>query len=138
MKTGLTFIAVVIFLLGCNEVDMKEKVIGNYYLIAADLPEDMCLTYHSAEDNSNYSTIVRATIFAVWHNKEYIIVKQHPRINLDPPNLEKTNFFILPIKEKMNYNNFNGLIGPIDQNTFDDTCKKLKIPPNIEFETTLK
>jgi hypothetical protein len=138
MKTKLTCIAIMISLLGCNEVDTKEKVIGNYYLIAADLPEDMSLTYHSAEDKSNYSTIVRATIFAVWHNNEYIIVKQHPRINLSPPDLKKTNYFILPIKEKMNYNNFNGLIGPIDQNSFEDTCKKLKIPPNIEFKSTLK
>jgi len=116
----------------------KEKIIGNYYLIAGDIEEDMCISFHEEKDGSIYGTIINATVFAVGFNNKYIIAKQHPRIFPQPCDKNVTNYFILPIKKEMDWKTKNGLIGPLSIQQFNQTKKELDIPDSVKFTMVIE
>jgi hypothetical protein len=98
---------------------IKQKLIGNYYLVANDDIEDLTLSFHESTDENNYSSIIEATVFAVGYNDSYLIAKQHPRIFPNPSNKGITNYYILPLKaDNRNWKNKNGLIGPLSLTMF--------------------
>lgn len=133
MKFNFLFLLVFSLLIGCQGVAIKEKIEGNYYLIATDAEEDLSLTYHEAADENNYGTIINATVFAIGHNNEYIIAKQHPRNFPNPPDKSITNFFILPIKKKFDWKTNNDLLGPLTLEQFNEKRKELNISNDLKF-----
>jgi len=127
---------------GCNGLAIEEKIIGNYYFVAADDGEGCSLSYHKARRGDflggfNYVGIIGATVFAVGYNDKYMIVKQHPRIFPNPPNREITNYYILSLKDSMEWQNKNGLIGPLTLELFNQKCKDFNIL-NIYFTNEIK
>lgn len=107
--------------------DTKEKIIGNYYLIAPDDQAQLGLDYCDPADKNGCVGVIEATVFAVGFSEKYIIVKQHPSTFLNPPNKEVTNFFILPIEGGFNYKTMNNLIGPLTLEQFNTKRKELNI-----------
>jgi len=112
--------------------DTKEKVIGNYYLVAVDDEAELSLDYCDPADQNGCGGVIESTVFAVGYNEKYIIVKQHPRTFPNPPDKEVTNFFIVPIKEGFNYRTMNNLIGPLTLEQFNTKRKELNIS-NLKF-----
>ena len=88
-----------------------------------------------AENNGGYGgvQIVSAYVYAVGHNKKFIIAKQHPVVNESQEQVDtkKTNYFIIDMT-KENYYRQEGVLGPLTENQFDSLCKKLNVG-QIEF-----
>lgn len=120
--------------MGCLGFDTKEKIIGNYYLVAADDQSQLSLSYCDPADKNGCVGITDATIFAVGYNKDYIIAQQHPRTFPNPTNKKIINYYILPVDYKNKHwgDNF-GLIGPLTLEQFNDKRKELNIPDNLKF-----
>ncbi|MFM9839312.1 MAG: DUF3997 domain-containing protein [Cyclobacteriaceae bacterium] len=121
----------------CSGLAIKEKVIGNYYLVAADDGAGCILSYHEG-DEYNYDGIIEATVFAVGWNNKFIIAKQHPRTFPHPPNKNITNYFILSINEKSDQKNGEALFGPLTLEQFNVKRKKLGVPDDLEFTKVFK
>jgi hypothetical protein len=139
MKTILYITFILIFLSSCVGglgLAVNERITGNYYLVAADDIEQLSLSYHTEDMEDIYGTVVGETVFAVGFNNHYIIVKQHPNIDFK---VDKTitNYYILPLKEKINWENINGLMGPLRFNEFNQKRKELNIE-DLEFTINYK
>jgi hypothetical protein len=108
---------------------LKEHLFGNYYLVATDAIEWCHLSYHTENDKVNFGgTIIGKTVFAVGYNDKYLIAKRYYQENPDGT-LDKSEiaYYILPLKEGMNWRTKNGLIGPLDSLTFEKKRKDLGI-----------
>ena len=94
---------------GANE--SGERIIRDFYLIGWD-EKDWQIVY--SEDNNYHDErkiIIRHDVFAVGHNDNFIIVKQHPCSNSERhlvdydshrPNKEVTNYYIIDIRKNVN------------------------------------
>jgi uncharacterized protein YceK len=135
MKKNVCFCLLTLCLLsGCSGFAIRKKVVDNYYLIAPDEEEQLDLSYCDPSDQEGCSTIISETVFAVGHNQEYIIAKQHPRVFPKTSNKSITNYFILPINKKDRHGRDNfGLIGPLTFEQFNKRKKELNIPDNVKF-----
>ncbi|MFT4526206.1 MAG: hypothetical protein ACI85F_002371 [Bacteroidia bacterium] len=75
----------VIFLLAgacltsCFDTIENEQIIGPYFILATDLPENMCIVYNENEDHSGGGYVVSPTVYEIEWNDKYISAKQHPR-----------------------------------------------------------
>jgi hypothetical protein len=134
----LLFIIIVMVSTGCGGLAVKEKIVENYYFVAGDDPAGTFLSYHESSDGNNYSGIIEATVFAVGYNNNFMIVKQHPRKFPNPPDKSITNYYILPLKEGMDWRSKNGLIGPLTKSEFIKKRKELGVPNNLTFTKILK
>ena len=121
---------------GCQYFAIEEKIFGKYYLVAADEGDQCALSYHE-NDRDNYSHIVGATVFAVGFNENYMIIKQHPR-TWPYPHENVTYFYILPLKEGMDWCTMNGLLGPMTIEQFNQKRKDLNIPNSLTFTKVMK
>jgi len=131
------FIALCLLYTSCGLV-INENIFGNYYLVASDTNEDLCLSYHESCDGGIYGTVVTPTVFAIGYNENYIIVKQHPRAFPNPPDKSITNFYILPVKNGFNWRTNNGLLGPLTFDQFNQKRKELNIPNSLNFTKEMK
>ncbi len=121
----------VILLAGCG-LAVEDKITGNYFLTAADDDDDTGLSYHAPSDGPIYALIIVGTVFAVGYNKEYLIAKQHPKSD-SGINRRITNYYILPLKDTMNWRTMNGLIGPLSFDQFNQKKIDLRISPSLTF-----
>ena len=128
MKAKIIFLSISCLLSSCIGFDTKDKVVGNYYLVAPDDESQLSLDYCDPGDqNGGCGGVIGSTVFAVGYDKEYIIVKQHPN---NARNI--TNYFILPLKNGAEPTN-SELIGPLTSEQFSDKKKELKVSPDIKF-----
>jgi hypothetical protein len=136
MKTISCLIAVSVLITSCIDIGgfaVKKNIINEYYyLIATDDPDDLSLDYSADKGDSDFGTVIGATVLAIGFNDKYIIVKQHPKTIEDTPHKKTINYYILPLKEGMNWSNNNGLIGPLTIDIFNEKRKELNIE-NIKF-----
>ena len=133
MVRYMSFLLSLFILVGCNDFAVKKHVMGNYYLTAAD-ERDACNLSYLITRSQIYATVVGAKVFAIGHNRDYLIIKQHPRNSPYPPDMELVNYYILPILDgSMNWENKNGLIGPLTLTQFQDSLNELGITTNIAF-----
>jgi len=133
MKSKIIYLSLWCLLSGCLGFDTKEKVVGNYYLVAPDDESQLSLDYCDPADQNGCGGVIGATVFAVGYNEKYIIVKQHPSAFPKAPNKKMTNFFIVPITGGFNYRTMNNLIGPLTLEQFSDKRKELNIPDSLKF-----
>jgi hypothetical protein len=136
MKKITICFVVALFLSSCTGSAIKNFH-GNYFLIASDVGEDLGLYYQEHIGDSNYGTVVGATVFAVGYNSKFIVVKQHPRTFPNSPNKDITNYFILTIKKGFDWREMNGLLGPFTQNQFRNQSDALHLG-DIEFTIVYK
>lgn len=123
--------------LGCHNFVIEEKLVGNYYLVASDEEYGCNLAFKENKDQ-DFGTLISPTVFAVGYNDDYMIVKQHPRTFPNPPDKSITNYYILPLKEGMNWRTKNGLIGPLTELEFIAKRKELEIRDDLTFTKVLK
>jgi hypothetical protein len=128
-------IIILLFLTSC-EMAEKRKIVGNYYIVASDIGEQMNLAYN-IPGFRGYSTIVKHCVFAVGYNDKYIVVKQHPYNTNGHPNKEITNYYIVPIQDSINWRTLDKTIIPLNEVQFEDKRKELGIE-NIQFTIVYK
>ena len=136
MKTYnfLFYIIILIFFLFRCGFAHEEEITKNHYLIATDVGEQMNVSYYGDDDGTIYGTIIPAKVFSIGFNKNYIIAKQHPCEDYGCIDTI-TNYFILPVKDSMNWETKNGLLGPLNKPQFLQKRKELNIE-NLEFTKT--
>ena len=132
------YVVILTALVSCSRFAIEEKIIDNYYLIATDTGEDCKLDYREPADEDSYGTIIGATVFAVGHNDEYIIAKQHPRTFPKPPDKTITNYFILRVKKSMDWRSKDGQFGPLTLEQFNGKRNELGIPKDLGFTKVFK
>jgi hypothetical protein len=143
MSRAIFYYIILLMFTGCSGLAIKEKITDNCYFVAADDEEGCGLSYHEARWSDflggvNYVTLIDATVFAAGYNDDYMIVKQHPRTFPNPPDKKVTNYYILPLKQGMDWETKNGLIGPLTSEEFTAKRKELGIPDEIKFTKVLK
>lgn len=130
------YLIMLLFFVGCSGLD-KEQLIGNYYLTAIDyVNENMSLSYKL--ESGNFIGVVNPTVFALGYSKEYIIVKQHPLEFSKPPNKSITNYFIVPIKDKIHQFPDENKIGPLTALEFKEKRKALGISEELTFTKVIE
>ena len=134
MLNRLLILIISVAFIGCDMAH-QEQVVGKYYLVASDVGEDMSLGFKDSE--SGYWIMVDATVFAVGFNKEFIIVKQHPRIFPSQPDNSITNYFIVPIYNRVIHSMDKDVIGPLTKEDFDLKKIKLGIDKELPFSIVL-
>lgn len=131
VKKYVGYIVSIFILLGCNGIQ-EEQLVDRYYLIAMDYVEEgMNLSY--VLESGDFIGVVNSTVFAVGYNDEYIIVKQHPRKFPNPPDKLITNYFIVPIKDKVHASPDENKIGPLTKEGFVIKRKELGVSDSLTF-----
>ncbi|GHT65536.1 hypothetical protein AGMMS50239_25520 [Bacteroidia bacterium] len=121
-------------LTGCSIGD--THLIDKYYLVTIDVDEDLSVSYKL--ESGSYLGVVNPTVFAVGFNDDFIIVKQHPTNFGDTINRSITDYYIIPINNKVNKWPDENKIGPLTHEEFLIKRKELKIPDELDFSTVLK
>lgn len=132
-------ILLLLFFSSCiGAASYEKKLTLNYGLLAIDDMNGMVLY---CLDGGYRIGIVSATVFAVGLNDDFIIVKQHPCTSesnsSDSINKQITNYFIIPIKNKISENIEKNIFGPLTFEKFEKKKKELKIS-NIDFTIVFK
>ena len=73
-------------------------------------------------------------VYAIWHNDDFIIAKQHPSRGSSYPKLHKTLYYIIPLKNPVSEFPDENFIGPLDEKEYAKKIKELKITDKITFE----
>lgn len=134
MKVKLTLLFFLISsCISCSLFDSSsEQIIGRYFVLWIDLPTSHTVSLRDSIYSSSFEPIVPQYVFAVGHNKKYIIAKQHPTRELNGRTKVKTNitnYYIIDMQK--NHKTF----GPLPKQKFDSFRLALKIQ-NIPFDKT--
>jgi hypothetical protein len=114
-KHLFSWILLAITLSGCLFDNGSNRIIGRYIVLWIDKPENQSLSLQSATSASSSSEIILPYVFAVGHNDQFIIAKQHPtngfvgRYKMDT---SITHYYILDIKNKSHFEDYT-LYGPL-------------------------
>lgn len=113
----------------------SERVIGNYIVVWIDLPANQSLSEEFERGSSGSSEIVPDYVFAVGHNEDYIIAKQHPTNGSEGGfvvDTTVTNYYIVDMNRKI-LKKRTKVFGHLNQNQFESLTRKLKIE-SLEFD----
>lgn len=130
MKRIIYIFVTFLSLVSCQDIDVTY-VAGPYYLVVTDTKEDRSLSY-KVEDGL-YAGGVPPMVYAIWHNDDFIIAKQHPSYGFEPE-LNKTLYYIVPLKNPVSEFPDENFIGPLDKKEFAKKIKELKITDKITFK----
>ena len=122
----------IIIFSGCH---YNKPLAPGYELSAIDTDEAMSIYYY---DNGMGIGVINPTVFAVGYNEDFIIAKQHPRKFPNPPDKSITNYFIIPIKDKVRQSPDDNKIGPLTESEFKEKRKELGIPDEVTFSIVIK
>lgn len=135
IKLCLYFSFFCLYLQGCIGVAYNKKLNGPYYLTAMDAKEDMEIQYVDKEDYA--FSIIRATVFAVGGNKDFIIAKQHPRDTSGNIDKKIVNYFIIPVKRRISTSMEKNIFGPLTLEEFNQKKRELGLR-NMKFKIVFK
>lgn len=131
MKRIIYIFVTFLLFVSCEDIDVSH-VAGPYYLVVSDIKEDRSLSY-KAEDGL-YAGGVPPMVYAVWHNDDFIIAKQHPWEDNYKPVQNITQYYIIPLKNPVSEFPDENFIGPLDKKEFAKKIKELKITDKITFK----
>ena len=131
MKRIIYIFVTFLSLVSCQDIDVTH-VAGPYYLVVTDTDDDRKLSYGLG--NGNYVGCVPPMVYAIWHNDDYIIAKQHPRGKNYKPAQNITLYYIVPLKNPVSEFPDENFIGPLDKKEFAKKIKELKITDKITFK----
>ena len=132
IKTILIILGIFILNSCWNNPGESELITGNYYVEWNDLVANRAITEKTDKDSPYSSGIISNYVYAVGHNSNFIIVKQHPYLN----DLTVTKYFIIDL-DKREKTNEDGIYGPMDKQQFDKKSKDLNIS-ELEFDKSFK
>ncbi len=127
------FIIGLVLFLGCSS-SYEEELIGRYSIKALDVRSNMAVYY---QDGEYLIGVIKPTVFSFGFNDEYIIVKQHPE-NFPEIDRSVTNYFIIPLKDKVSQSFEKNLIGPMTEKQFKAKREELGISDELTFSETFK
>lgn len=113
----------------------SEDITGKYIVLWIDLPANQSISEQFETGSSVSSTVVAEYVFAVGHNDDFIIAKQHPTNGFEggfKVNPKITNYFIIDINQKV-IKKGNNVWGPLSRKEFDEIRKEIRIE-DIEFD----
>ena len=128
MKKIISLICFSIFMNSCAWLDESEhqKIIGQYEIGWNDLESNRAIMKKIENSESNYQEIVGCYVFAVGHNENFIIAKQHQNFKAE------TNYYLIDIKKnKEDY--LKGVFGPLDETEFEKMKTKFNIK-DLKFD----
>ena len=139
LKSKLFFSVIGIVLINsCGLFDNgSDKIIGDYKVQWIDMHSSRSICKTPKKYPDLCETLVFEYVFAVGHNSDYIIAKQHPTSGFEngyEVDTSITNYFILDIKSNTN-DNRNRVTGPMQENEFKKTALELNIN-EIVFDQT--
>ncbi len=102
----------------------EQELNNNYYLLATDVNEDMHIGYKDGEYGIG---IIDEAVFAVGQCEDFIIVKQHPRNFPKEVNKLITNYYIIPLKNRISKSIEKNIYGPLTLKEFKEKVKQLNI-----------
>jgi hypothetical protein len=107
----------------CAWLDKSEHIIiiGDYDVGWNDLESNRSIARPANGCSGCYDIIVDGYVYAVGHNENFIIAKQHP--NLDTG---VTHYYIVDIATNL-IDNTKGVKGPMDKDNFDKLSRQLNI-----------
>jgi hypothetical protein len=113
----------------------SDRIMGPYKVAWIDVYEQQFI----CEDREDYPTICQTLVpeyvFAVGHDENFIIAKQHPTSGFDNGfkiDSTVTNYYILDTREEIEKLS-KKIIGPLTRKEFDEKRRQLRIE-KIEFE----
>jgi hypothetical protein len=112
----------------------SKRITGDYILIWIDLQENQGIIKEWNNTGSG-ETVIPEYVFAVGHNEDFIIAKQHPTSGFEGGyeiNDNITNFYIIDINNKTQKIDKN-IFGPLTKQKFDSLRMELNIS-NITFD----
>jgi len=132
---ALLFISVL--LTGCFGLfdSGSKRITGKYIVVWIDLPRNQGIGEEIEGSPGSSIGLVPEYVFAVGHNEDYIIAKQHPTSGFENGfeiDTTITNYYLIDINEQK-----DKVIGPLTKSKFDSTRIALKIR-NIEFDMIFK
>ena len=134
-KTIIILLLILTTLTSCFGLfdSQSERITGDYILIWTDFQESQCVI--KEWDSSSGETIIPEYVFAVGHNDDYIIAKQHPTAGFEGSykiNDKITNYYIIDIKSNTRKTDLN-VFGPLTKEEFNTIRNELKIS-TLEFD----
>ena len=129
-KVILLIITLGLFLQGCGGLGFayRKHLVGNYYLIAVDVKENICVSY--SDDINSYWNITGERVYEAGCNNDFIIAKAYQSCDKDV-----TEYYLISINDgqdslKVQYEKF----GPLTKEDFERKKIELKVPDTIHFE----
>ena len=113
----------------------SDRIIGKYIIIWIDLPQNQTISEEIELNSESSIGLIQEYVFAVGHNEDYIIAKQHPTSGFENGfeiNTKITNYFIIDMNRKT-LKKGEKIFGPLKEVEFNKLRKKLKIE-SIEFD----
>ncbi|GAB4043438.1 hypothetical protein [Spirosoma jeollabukense] len=139
MKIDLKLIPVVIIcgLSACiwdGSSTYEKQLNGPYYLEAYNDYNEMSI---GIEDKEIRVGVIKATVFAIGQTDQFIVAKQHP-LN-ESRNIDKsiTNYFIIPLNQKISKATDRNYFGPLTLDEFNGKRHELgmdSVPFTIVFK----
>lgn len=111
----------------------SDEIIGKYKVVWIDLKENQIICEESQSNSSSCIQIIPEYVFAVGHNSNFIIAKQHPTSGFENGykiDTSITNYYLINIKIT---DNRRKVMGPLSEDEFSQTRKMLGID-FIEFD----
>lgn len=135
MKKYFIPLLFVLILSACSGTGEKH-IAGKFYLSNIDTSNDWSLYEKIGPDS--YIGVVNATVLAVGHDDNYIIVKQHPHLGYNKFYASGVRYYIVPLKYWVHdWHEYNSY-GPLKEDEFRAKRKELKIPDSLDFSIVVK
>lgn len=120
---------------GCSGFTVKEELPGGYVLLHDNESYGLSISYSLG--NGNYIDLISNSVFELGYNETYIIAKQYPVEFSSMPDKTITNYFIVPLKDKVHNSPDENKIGPLSIEEFKLKRKALGIPDELVFTIIL-
>ncbi|MBT9189350.1 DUF3997 domain-containing protein [Zobellia russellii] len=135
----LLLIVIGLFLINsCGLFDNgSDQIIGDYKIQWIDMHNTRSICKTPKKYPELCETLVFEYVFAVGHDKDYIIAKQHPTKGFEngyEVDTSITNCFIVDIKSNVRENR-NRVIGPLNEKVFKEKVLELNIE-KVAFDQT--
>lgn len=111
----------------------KQHVTKDFYLIDMDyIEEERSLHFEYSE--GGYPGIVGPTVVGYALSGKYILVKQKPKLFLEPKSTREPLYYIVDTDVDRLRMPQQGVAGPFVPADFDKACKELGISTPVQFE----
>jgi hypothetical protein len=111
----------------------KKELTEGYELSANDDISGMSIFVN---DGQYQVGVVNPTVFSVGFDEEFIIAKQHP-FNDNLIDKSITNYYIVPVKDKVSVSPDENKIGPLSHKEFLVKRKELGVSEKLDFTITI-
>ena len=127
-KAYISLVCILTLLNSCAWLHESEhqKIAGEYEVGWNDIESNRAITKPIENFDGGYHIIVDGYVYAVGHNENYIIAKQHQSFETE------TNYYLIDIK-KNSKDHSKGIYGPLNKIEFEKIKKELNIQ-SINFD----